>query len=195
MRELMSVEEKILDRALYLIGKNKTMDVPVRAIAKEANVNVSAINYYFRSKEEMLKQVRQFYLTNTESVSLILNNKEYKDDEEKLILAANEIMEYMLRFPGVTVILRDALKNNENDEISRLIINENSNMHKKMEKTLEEITINNKMPLKHKMAIFMASITHTIENCDIMDFAKNIVDTRDERIKFIESIIKVLKAT
>lgn len=195
MRELMSVEEKILDRALYLIGKNKTMDVPVRAIAKEANVNVSAINYYFRSKEEMLKQVRQFYLTNTKSVSLILNNKEYNDDEEKLILAANEIMEYMLRFPGVTVILRDALKNNENDEISKLIINENSNMHKKMEKTLEEITINNKMPLKHKMAIFMASITHTIENGDIMDFAKNIVDTRDERIKFIESIIKVLKAT
>jgi hypothetical protein len=64
-----------------------------------------------------------------------------------------------------------------------------------MEKTLEAITINNKMPLKHKMAIFMASITHTIENGDIMDFAKNIVDTRDERIKFIESIIKVLKAT
>jgi len=76
MRELKSVEEKILDRALYLIGKNKTMDVPVRAIAKEANVNVSAINYYFRSKEEMLKQVRQFYLTNTESVVVILNNKE-----------------------------------------------------------------------------------------------------------------------
>ncbi|MNM60569.1 DNA-binding transcriptional repressor AcrR [compost metagenome] len=192
MRELKSVEEKILDRALYLIGKNKTMDVPVRAIAKEANVNVSAINYYFRSKEEMLKQVRQFYLTNTESVVVILNNEEYAN-EEKLILASNEIMEYMLRFPGVTVILREALKNNGNDEISTLIVNENNNMYKKIERLLEEITINNKMPLQHKMAIFMASITHIIENNDIMDFNRENIDMKEDRMEFIQNLIKILK--
>jgi len=181
MRELKSVEEKILDRALYSIGKNKTMDVPVRAIAKEANVNVSAINYYFRTKEEMLRQVRQFYLTNTKAVSAILNNYEY-EDEERLILAANEIMEYMLRFPGVTVILREALKLKESDEVSTLIINENNEMYKKIEETLLDITENNKMDIKHKMAIFMASITHIIENDDIMEFTRGTIDTREDRI-------------
>ena len=50
MRDLNSVEEKILDRALYLIGKTGSMNVPIRAIAKEANVNVSAVNYYFRTR-------------------------------------------------------------------------------------------------------------------------------------------------
>jgi AcrR family transcriptional regulator len=194
MRELKSVEEKILDRALYLIGKNKTMDVPVRAIAKEANVNVSAINYYFRTKEEMLKQVKQFYLINTQTVSSILNSHEY-EDEERLILASNEIMEYMLRFPGVTVILREAIKCHENDEISKLIVNENDEMYKKIEEILYNITVNNKMTLKHKMAIFMASITHIIENADIIGFAEEMVNTKEKRIEFIKNIIKVLKAT
>lgn len=194
MRELKSVEEKILDRALYLIGKNKTMDVPVRAIAKEANVNVSAINYYFRTKEEMLKQVKQFYLINTQTVSSILNSHEY-EDEERLILASNEIMEYMLRFPGVTVILREAIKCHENDEISKLIVNENDEMYKKIEEILYNITVNNKMTLKHKMAIFMASITHIIENSDIIGFAEEMVNTKEKRIEFIKNIIKVLKAT
>lgn len=194
MRELKSVEEKILDRALYLIGKNKTMDVPVRAIAKEANVNVSAINYYFRTKEEMLKQVKQFYLINTQTVSSILNSHEY-EDEERLILASNEIMEYMLRFPGVTVILREAIKCHENDEISKLIVNENDEMYKKIEEILYNITVNNRMTLKHKMAIFMASITHIIENADIIGFAEEMVNTKEKRIEFIKNIIKVLKAT
>ncbi len=194
MRELKSVEEKILDRALYLIGKNKTMDVPVRAIAKEANVNVSAINYYFRTKEEMLKQVKQFYLINTQTVSSILNSHEY-EDEERLILASNEIMEYMLRFPGVTVILREAIKCHENDEISKLIVNENNEMYKKIEEILYNITVNNKMTLKHKMAIFMASITHIIENADIIGFAEEMVNTKEKRIEFIKNIIKVLKTT
>ena len=38
VRELKSVEEKILDRSLYLFGKNGSTNVPIRTIAKEANV-------------------------------------------------------------------------------------------------------------------------------------------------------------
>ena len=45
MRELKGIEEKILDKALYLFGKNGTTNVPIRSIVKEAEVNVSAINY------------------------------------------------------------------------------------------------------------------------------------------------------
>ena len=36
MRELTNVEGKILDKALYLIGKIGSFNVPIRAIAKEA---------------------------------------------------------------------------------------------------------------------------------------------------------------
>ena len=52
MCELTSVEQNILDKALYLIGKNSSFNVLIRAIAKEAGVNVSAISYYFGTKDE-----------------------------------------------------------------------------------------------------------------------------------------------
>ena len=100
MRELKNIEEKILDRALYLFGKNGSLNVPIRAIAKEAEVNVSAINYYFRSKDEMVKNVQLFYIENMVLAYSKLDNEELSD-EEKLILCSNEIMEYTLRYPGV----------------------------------------------------------------------------------------------
>lgn len=193
MRELKSVEEKILDRALYLIGKNRTIDISVRAIAKEANVNVSAINYYFRTKEEMLRRVKQFYLTNTLTILSILDDDKYRE-EEKLILAANEIMEYILRFPGVTVILREAINMSNTNEISLSIVETTKEMHVKLEKLLCNITQNNNMKSKHKMAIFMASIIYPIENSDIMEFAEEIAKTREERLAYIENIIVTLKA-
>ncbi|WP_157764070.1 hypothetical protein [Paenibacillus borealis] len=46
MRELKNIEECILERALYPMGKNKSCNIAIRAIAKEANVDVSAINYF-----------------------------------------------------------------------------------------------------------------------------------------------------
>ena len=82
MRELKSVEEKILDRSLYLFGKNGSTNVPIRTIAKEANVNVGAINYYFGSKDEMIRTVQRFYIENTIAAYLPLDNDELNDEEK-----------------------------------------------------------------------------------------------------------------
>jgi AcrR family transcriptional regulator len=191
MREL-SVEEKILDRALYLMGKNRTSDISIRAIAKEANVNVSAINYYFRTKDEMLRQVKEFYIANTLSISLILDNEEY-DEEERLVLSANEIMEYIIRFPGITVILREAATLKEDDEISKKILNVNNEMNEKMRKLLKNIIQADEDSFGFKHLIFMSSIIHPVENVDILDFDEMIVNSREERIKYIRQLVNVLK--
>jgi len=193
MRELKSVEEKILDRALYLIGKNRSMNISVRAISNEANVNVSAINYYFRTKEEMLRQVKEFYITNTLSITSILDNEE-TPDEEKLIIASNEIMEYIIRFPGVTVILRDASKQEEADEISRKILEASKEMNEKFESLLYKVTKSSSMKYEHKYMIFMSSIIHPIENNDILNFDDGIIESKEKRIDYIKNIIKALKS-
>lgn len=193
MRELKSVEEKILDRALYLMGKNGTSDISIRAIAKEANVNVSAINYYFRTKEEMLKQVKEFFITNTLSVSSIVDNEEYSE-EERLVLSANEIMEYIIRFPGITVLLREAADLIEVDETSRKIIDVNREMHRKIEDLLGKVTMAGRSSLRYKCLIFMSSITHPVENGNILNIGNTILNTREERIEYIRHLVKVLKA-
>ena len=93
MKELKGIEEKILDRALYLFGKNGSTNVSIRTIVKEAEVNVSAINYYFGSKDNMLKYVKQFYIDNITQAYSPLDYEELSN-EERLIRCANEIIEY-----------------------------------------------------------------------------------------------------
>lgn len=192
MRELKSVEEKILDRTLYLIGKNRSCDVSVRAIAKEANVNVSAINYYFRTKEEMLRQAKGFYINNTRSILAILDD-ESLEEEERLILFANETMEYILRYPGITVILREATILGEKDETSKNIIKITTEMHEKMDKALFSVIKSSEARFRYDKMIFMASIIYPTENSDIIDFDRNAIYERESRIEYIKYIINILK--
>lgn len=193
MRELKSVEEKILDRALYLIGKNRSSSVSIRAIAKEANVNVSAINYYFRTKEEMLRQAKEFFITNILSITSILDSEEY-EDEEKLVLASNEVMEYTLRFPGITALLREASNLEEVDEISRKILNTSRDMNSKLERVLCRV-IKSENPIdKYNTMIFMSSIIYPVDNMDVVSFDREILDGRENRIRYIQYMIRLLKA-
>lgn len=194
MRELKSVEEKILDRALYLMGKSGTTNVPIRAIAKEAEVNVSAINYYFRSKNEMLQQVKEFYITNTKGVHSILDDEAYTE-EERLILFANEIMEYTLRYPGLAVILKEAVSLKDQDELSKSIFEVTQIIHHKMERILARIINEEKECILYSRLIFMSSIIYPIENSELSSIDSNILSTKEQRINYIKHIIKVLKNT
>lgn len=193
MRELTSIQEKILDKALYLIGKNASFNVPIRAIAKEANVNVSAINYYFRTKEEMMKYVKEFYLDNTIAAYSALDNEEY-NDEEKVIIVANEIMEYTIKYPGVLIILREAIKNKKSNELDEEIVNVTEKLNEKLYETLSKVLNTNTSNHEYNNMVFLSSIIYPIINIDINNFNKNIIHNKEERIKYITYIINRLKS-
>ncbi len=194
MRELKSVEEKILDRALYLMGQNGTTNISVRAIAKEANVNVSAINYYFRSKNEMIQQVKEFYLTNTTGVHSILDNEELSE-EERLILFGNEIMEYTLRYPGLTVILKEAVNLKDEDELSRSIFEITQILHQKTERILASIIHKEPNSILYSRLIFMSSIIYPLENKTLSWLGAPILETKEQRMNYIKHLLEVLKNT
>ncbi|WP_040952836.1 TetR/AcrR family transcriptional regulator [Gorillibacterium massiliense] len=194
MRELKNIEERILDRALYLMGINKTCDISIRAIAKEANVNISAINYYFRSKEEMLRLVKEFYFENTMTVSAILNSEEY-DDEEKLLLAANEIMEYSLRFPGNSVIYRNSKKLADLDETSRKIIDISVDVGNRLSDLLRKLIPGDEASINYRCLIFMSSVNYLTEYEGIGDFGSTHFIEREERMAYLKLLIRALKST
>ncbi|HAB62068.1 MAG TPA: TetR/AcrR family transcriptional regulator, partial [Lachnospiraceae bacterium] len=155
MRELKSIEEKILDSALYRIGKQGTCNVPIRAIAKEAGVNVSAINYYFRTKEEMLRNTKEFFINNSIEIYSILDQEEYSE-EERLILFANEIMEYTIHYSGLSAIFKEAERLKEEDEISKTIIEVTKELHTKMDRILFSVAKNDPSMSQYNSMIFMA---------------------------------------
>lgn len=190
MRELKNIEEKILDRALYLIGKNRSCEISVRAIAKEAGVNVSAINYYFRTKEEMLRQAKELYIANLLSILSILEKEEY-NAEEKLISTINEIMEYIIRFPGITVIFNDATQ--QEDETSKRILKVSKDMTNRVHQLLDCLIKEDKLTCQYKRMIFWASINYPIENNELIGVDTAVLEDRDSRIAYIRYLLKILK--
>lgn len=58
------MEMKIVEAAIACIEKYGFQNVTVRKIAQEADVNIAAINYYFRSKEQLMERVLQVTLGN-----------------------------------------------------------------------------------------------------------------------------------
>lgn len=192
MRELKSIEEKILDRALYLFGKKGSTNVPIRAISKEADVNVSAINYYFRSKDEMLINVQEFYIENTIAAYSALDNEEL-NDEEKVILCANEIMEYALRYPGVLVMQKEAANAEVKDEMSNKIINITNDMNNKLDKVLGRVLKNSEEDFEYNRMIFLSSILHPTSDTNIEGFNKSLLGEKAGRIKYIKYILNRLK--
>lgn len=190
MRELKSVEERILDRALYLMGKKKSCEISVRAIAKEAGVNVSAINYYFRSKDEMLRLVKQFYIENSRSVLSILKNNEY-GDEERLVLAANEIMEYALRFPGNMVIHSHSL--DKTDDASVTVIEQALEIGDLLQQTLRKVVPGDETTAKFKYMIFTSSINYPTESENAALPEKSLLEEKVMRMGYLQMLINSLK--
>ncbi|WP_018589733.1 TetR/AcrR family transcriptional regulator [Terrisporobacter glycolicus] len=192
MRELKNIEEKILDRALYLFGKNGSLNVPIRTIAKEAEVNVSAINYYFRSKDEMIKNVQKFYIQNTILAYSKLDNEELSD-EEKLILCANEIIEYALRYPGVLVMQREAAKSDEDEEISREIIDITESLNKKLDRVLKKVITTSESRFTYVKMVFLSSIIYPTSDFNTEDFKNELINDKEKRIEYIRYILNMLK--
>ncbi|MCC3867246.1 TetR/AcrR family transcriptional regulator [Terrisporobacter mayombei] len=192
MRELKNIEEKILDSALYLFGKNGSLNVPIRTIAKEAEVNVSAINYYFRSKDEMIKNVQRFYIQNTILAYSKLDNEQLSD-EEKLILCTNEIMEYALRYPGVLVMQKEATKAGEDEEISREIIDITESLNKKLDRVLKKVIKISENKFTYAKMVFLSSIIYPTSDLNTEDLKNELINDKDKRIEYIRYILNILK--
>ncbi|WP_289128585.1 TetR/AcrR family transcriptional regulator [uncultured Clostridium sp.] len=191
MRELKGIEEKILDRALYLFGKNGTTNVPIRTIVREAGVNVSAINYYFGSKDRMLKYVKEFYLENISQAYAALYNDNLSD-EEKVIECTNEIIEYSLRYPGVLIMNKEAMSSKEKDDIDIKIIENLKDKSNKLDGILKKVINSNDEDFIYKKMIFISSITYPTANEELV-FENNIINNKEKRIKYIIKLIKMLK--
>jgi TetR/AcrR family transcriptional regulator, regulator of cefoperazone and chloramphenicol sensitivity len=93
-----SIYNKIIDATIECIGKVGIQSVTNRLVAKEANVNSAAINYYFGSKENLINEAVKSSLDNylSEFITEPLGQKQES--------SAKHILEQFL-----TETLKDAL--------------------------------------------------------------------------------------
>jgi AcrR family transcriptional regulator len=99
-----SIREHILDRTIFLISTKGTTDVSVREIAREAGVNVAAVNYYFSSKEQMFDQMAQRFLDGYDEVMRLLDDPGLSA-EERLWRWSEEVMRSLADYPGILALM------------------------------------------------------------------------------------------
>ena len=117
---LLSVRDNILDRTIHLIGKNGTTDVSVREIAREAGVNVAAVNYYFSSKDQMFAEMAARFLTGYLEVMRLLEEPE-KSPEERLRRWSEVVMGHLASYPGLLSLMERLMTTEPRDPFGKAL--------------------------------------------------------------------------
>lgn len=81
--ETLPPKERLFQTAQKLFGDRDPADVSVRELAKEAHVNIAAINYHYRSKEGLYQAVIEHII---EIMETIFKQTKAEFDEDKLRL-------------------------------------------------------------------------------------------------------------
>jgi AcrR family transcriptional regulator len=108
--EEVSIREKIILATIDCIEKHGIQNVTIRSIAKQAGVNSAAINYYFRTKENLMNEVMKS--TGQHSIKDLEDLLKSEDSDITAIMMEFflYLMDGAIRFPNLTKAhLYDAL--------------------------------------------------------------------------------------
>jgi AcrR family transcriptional regulator len=111
--EVTDTRSKIMKTAVDMIGREGNLGVTIREIADKAGVNIAAINYHFSSKENLLEEVERFTM---EQVTLIYDHllDEAKSPRKRLIDWAEELMRYLIDYPGIIYMIGTRILQSDN---------------------------------------------------------------------------------
>jgi len=96
-----TVELKIIDAAIECVEQFGLKGATNRRIAEKAGVNLAAINYYFRSKENLIERVMQTTLNNAfdwDDVQALPGNTA----RERCIAVFEDLIEGGCNYPGIS---------------------------------------------------------------------------------------------
>jgi TetR/AcrR family transcriptional regulator, regulator of cefoperazone and chloramphenicol sensitivity len=118
---------RIIKSAIKLIGEKGTLNITIREIAAEAQVNIAAVNYYFRSKTILFKEIEEYFNLEVAAISQVLKDKNL-DQRERLLRWAGDYMDYLAENPGVIwtlgskVLIRESINSSLENLFSEIDI-------------------------------------------------------------------------
>ncbi len=154
----LDVRARILDRTIYLMGKQGTTDVTVRAIAQEAGVNVAAVNYYFSSKERMISLMAERFQTGFKAVMALLTDEQV-DLEQRLRSWAATIVGFLAEYPGILTLMERQLTAQPLDAFGETLRSAMQSAIQQLEAVLQElIGSDDQQRLSFKLTLFISTL-------------------------------------
>ncbi|MDI3310144.1 MAG: TetR/AcrR family transcriptional regulator [Thermoanaerobacterium sp.] len=101
--EQLETKEKILNATIDIVGMKG--EATIREITEKAGVNVASINYYFGNKNNLLKEVENYYAEKLlkSGYDILLDTSLMPQD--KLFKWALNLIEYMYKYPALISII------------------------------------------------------------------------------------------
>lgn len=120
-----ATRQLILQAAVFCIEKYGLTQVTTRRIAAEAGTNIASINYYFRSKEDLIAETLSMTIKHMLQDVLI----SIKETKQPFDITLTNVISYLidgsLRFPGITSAhLNQAIVSSRKDSISARAMDE-----------------------------------------------------------------------
>lgn len=189
-----NTKDKILIVAIDIFGSKG--EVTTREITEIAGVNIASINYHFGSKNNLLKEVEEYYseiLYNMQNE--IINNLEC-NPKEKLIYWANSLIEFMLKYPALITLVSDLVSKDIHYNpglLKKFFFN--LDLKEKIEEIISEITeIEDKKILNLRYTQIFSGILgpilfQTITNVYSSERVFYDINNYEERMIYIEELI------
>ena len=188
------IRERIPDRTIYLMGKRGTTDVPVRAIAKEASVNVAAVNYYFSSKEQMLTRLADRFQSGFEEVMTLLEAQD-QPPAARLRRWSLEVMRYLVEYPGILVLMERQIAAEPLDPFGKALRAAMEHAADLLKSTLKELLVGtDEQRLAFKLSLFISALAGPFPRPRDRDEAQPGFGTTTQRESFFNLLLEHLHA-
>ena len=161
MPEKNDTRQLILEAVVTCIEKYGVDKLTTRKIAEQAGTNIASINYYFRSKDELVAAALSMTIKHMmEDIFTALDNTEQPFER-----TLEDIFFYLLdggvRFPGVsTAHLYKAIMDKQYDSIGALAMNKS--FERLVQRAVQEYPRRNPQELRLRLSLILSSILFNV---------------------------------
>lgn len=188
---LISRKEKIVINTIDLINEIGIKNLSIKEIAKKENVTEASLYKHFKSKDEIIFEVLEYYSKFDANIFKTL--KESKSDEkEKLVTYFKLFAEYYEGYPALTSIIGcyDILmyKRNLSEKIKKIIESRDRFIEELIEAGQKNNTINGNITSQNLKNILIGSFEKVIFDWRMSEYKFSLKEEISEITKYILEI-------
>lgn len=110
--DLTDTKSKIFQASVDIVGLKG--EVTIKEITEKAGVNIAAINYHFGNKNNLLREVENYYtnLLYNKQHEILVNDK--LSPAEKLVQWAKGLVDFMFKYPALVALIVNIVTEDKN---------------------------------------------------------------------------------
>ncbi len=180
---------KIIATAIEMVGRQANLNFTIREIAEKAEVNIASVNYYFRSKDNLIEEVEKHFIRASQLIYAELAKEECSPGE-RLKNWAMKTMEQMMEYPGIIFLIVTRLINDRGEKagMAELLDTLEQNIRPVISQVTgrnEDLEVSIKIMQLFSAVIAPVLFYHGAGRTFNIDILK-----RNDRLKYIQSLLE-----